>query len=289
MKLAGGLLMVALLSACSATESEDGPPQDQTLMRHEEAGKIAFGLERPEVAVAQFHAALIQAQARDDPTAIVELSFNLAVAQLKANQPQDALESTREASAELRRRGRTPSLSLMLAEATALYRLGRFDDADVVAAQVEAAKDGETASGASFLRGLIADESGDEAGLRDALARLSNADEPLRLADRLELQARLALKTNDLGGARAAAQKAAEIRQETLDYRGMARALALAGKAAELSGDNETAADLYLRAGRSAAIQQDAETARPWLQRVVELTRSADTAAAATRAMAGLQ
>jgi len=288
-KLVSRLFVVFLLSACSGAKNADnGPPQDQTLLRHEEAGRIAYGLDRPDEAVAQFEAALAQAQARDDLTAISELSFNLAVAQLKANRPRDALATAQGASAELVRRGRPTSASLDLVEATALYRLGRLADADSLAARVEGSQDLNAAAGASFLRGLIADENGNDAGLRDALARLAGASDPLRLADRLELEARLALKNGDLTGARTSAQQAASIRQDAIDYRGMARALAVAGRAAEFAGDYEAAADLFLRAGRSAALQQDTETARPWLQHVLELTQNAETAATANRAIEAL-
>jgi hypothetical protein len=110
----------------------------------------------------------------------------------------------------------------------------------------------------------------------------------LRVADRLELQARLGLRQGDPAAARAAAMQAAGIRQEGLDYRGMARALAVAAQAAERSGDREGAADLYLRAGRSAAAQSDADTARPWLERALSLTDDEATQQAAEAALAGL-
>jgi hypothetical protein len=285
-----GCLFVLLLAACSTSKTEPAaPPQDQTLVRHEQAGRIAYGLDRPEEAVAQFEAALKQAQARDDLKAIGELSFNLAVAQLRANRAQDALVTTQQARAELIRRGSQPSASLILAEATALYRLGRRADADALAAEIETRGDADAAAGASFLRGLLADEAGDEAGLRAALGRLVGASAPLRQADRLELQARLALQQRDYAGAGGPALQAASIRQEALDYRGMARALAVAGLASERAGAREDAADLYLRAGRSAAAQADADTAKPWLRHVLELTEDAATREAATLALDSLE
>ena len=108
------------------------------------------------------------------------------------------------------------------------------------------------------------------------------------MADRSELQARLALRQSDFAGAHAAAMQAAGIRQEAFDYRGMARALAVAALAAERSGEREAAADLYLRAGRSAAAQSDADIARPWLEKVLSLTSDSATEEAAKTALAGL-
>jgi tetratricopeptide (TPR) repeat protein len=290
MRLMSGFLILGLLNACgSAKEEPTGPPEDQTLARHEQAGQIAYELERPEEAVVQFEAALKQAQARDDLSAIAELSFNLAVAQLKANRPLDALATTRQARSELIRRGSRPIASLTLAEATALYRIGAKDEAYSLAAGIEREGDADAAAGASFLRGLIADETDNVPGLGDALAKLRGVSLPLRLADRLELQARLALRQGDPSGAGDASLQAAAIRQEALDYRGMARALSLAGEAAAQSGDAEVAADLYLRAGRSAAAQSDSEKARPWLQRAVELTKDPETLSAARRTMEELE
>lgn len=289
MRIAGCLCLL-LLAACGSAPTEPaGPPQDQTMARHEQAGQIAYGLDRPAEAVTQFEAALKQAQARDDLRAIGELSFNLAVAQLRANRAQDALATTQQARAELIRRGSQPFPALILAEATALYRLGRREEADALAAAIEAGSDADTAAGASFLRGLLADEAGDIAGIAAALDRLAGATAPLRQADRLELQARLALHREDFTGARNAALQAATIRQDALDYRGMARALAVAGLAAERAGETEAAADLYLRAGRSAAAQADADTAKPWLQHVLKLTRDSSTAEAANLALDSLE
>jgi len=287
-KRACGALLV-LLGACSGGDTQPAkPPEDQALVRHEQAGKIAYDLDRPDEAVAQFEAALSQAQARDDLQAIAGLSFNLAVAQLRANRPRDALTTTQQARAELVRRGSKPFPALLLAEATALYRLEDSNRADATAAEVEGAGDADAAAGASFLRGLIADEAGNEPGLRAAAGRLSGVSAPLRVADRLELQARLDLRQGNLVPARSAAMQAAGIRQEGLDYRGMARALAVAALAAERAGERELAADLYLRAGRSAAAQSDAGTARPWLERALSLTTDDATEQAAEAALAGL-
>jgi hypothetical protein len=61
------------------------------------------------------------------------------------------------------------------------------------------------------------------------------------------------------------------LRQATLDYRGLARALAIEGVAVERGGDKIAAADLFLRAGRSAAAQGDKTSARVWLRRATSL------------------
>jgi hypothetical protein len=283
------LLFLAACGCGCAREAPPAPPEDQVLARNAAAGQNALRLDRPEEAVAQFQAALKQAEARDDLAAMVEISFNLAVSQLRANRPQDALLTARRAQEELARRAGPPSPALQLVEATALYRTGNSDQADALAAGIETGADGESAAGASFLRGLIADDAGDAGRVQDALMRLSAAGGPVREADRLELQARLALRQNHHASARAAALQAADIRQNGLDYRGMARALAVAGFAAERSGEPQAAANLYLRAGRSAAAQSDPVTARLWLEQALKLTSDPATSAAASGALASLQ
>lgn len=282
--------LLLLLAACGcAKDAPPAPPEDQTLARNAEAGQNALRVDRPEEAAAQFQAALKQAEARDDLNAMVEISFNLAVSQLRANRPLDALGTAQRAQDELARRGGAPSPPLQLVEATALYRTGQADQADTRAAAIETGADPESAAGASFLRGLIADDAGNADGVQNALARLPVEGGPVRAADRFELQARLALHQSHYDSARAAALQAAEIRQVGLDYRGMARALAVAGSAAERAGDSEAAADLYLRAGRSAAAQSDPATARRWLEQAMKLTGDPAVRAAASNALASLQ
>lgn len=288
MKRAAAITLLLLASCGGSAPPPAGPPQDQAMARYQEAGHIAYDLDRPQEAVRQFEEALRQAEARDDLAAIAELSFNLAVAQLRANAPQDALATTTRIRAELGRRGATPAPALLLAEATALYRTNDATGADALAAQVESATDPDVSAGASFLRGLISDEVNDSDGLQAAYQRLGTAKTPIRLADRQELEARLALRQNDPARARSAALQSANTRQEILDYRGMARSLSVAGRAAEQAGDNEAAADFYLRAGRSAAAQGDAATARPWLEKTRELSRDPAIDEAAERALATL-
>jgi len=282
------LLLLPLLSlaACGSTDNaRKAQPEDQTLARHEQAGNIASSLDRPTEAIAQYEAALKQAEARDDLTQITKLSFSLAVAQLRANRPADAVATATRAAAEIKRRGGAPFPALTLAEATAHYRMGNSAKADEMASELEASAPSEIADGASFLRGVIADERNDDAGLRAALGRIADRKAPVQRADWRELEARLALRHDQFSAARSAALEAAAIRQTILDYRGMARALYVAALAAERAGDSQGAADLYLRAGRSAAAQGDTTTARPWLEQALRLTHNSDVTEAAQSAL----
>jgi hypothetical protein len=281
------ILLPLLVAGCGGSAPDASPPADETLQRETHAGRLAFELERDEEAVARFRAALARAQERDDLNAIADNGYNLAVAELHANAPGQALADARATSTEIGRRGAKPFPALQLAEATALYRTGAVTEADRMAQVVQHGEDAEAAMRATFLRGLIADDRGDLTGLANAADALNAAETPPFEADAAELAARLALRRGDAALARKQAARAAELRQTTIDYRGLARALALEGAAAERIGDKATAADLFLRAGRSAAMQGEKSDARVWLGRAASLAAGQPVGRAAADLMRG--
>jgi hypothetical protein len=249
---------------------------------------LAYSLNRPEQAIAQYKLAVERARARDDADAIGDYGYNLVVAQLAANQPQRALASAQMTQAELARRGAASFPALDLAKATALYRLGDKQASDRLAEQVQDGSDESAAARASFLRGLIADETDYVSGLDDALARLARPGSPAQQADADELAARCDLRRHSFVTAAAKAEQAADLRRSILDYRGMVRALAVAADAEARAGNTRASADLYLRAGQSAAAQGDAASARPWLEQAMHLGSDPALFDAARLALASL-
>lgn len=243
------LLIVMVLAACSSSPKQN--PDDETLARLDHAGAIAFDQEEPSQAATQFRAALARARTRDDASAIADAGFNLATAELAQGRPRDAINTAHELQLELARRGVVdPDFDLIAA--VAMFRLDDLASADRIAAGLTADRDTARANAAWFLRGLIADARNDRAGLQRAVSSLTPTADP---GDVAELRARVSHNA-DL------ALRAADLRRNELDYRGMARALALA---AQLTPRPPEAADLYLRAGRSAAAQGDTANARIWL------------------------
>lgn len=295
MKSGPSLLAALLLAACGSDGTAPAVPPDPSMQQHERAGQLAYSLDRPGDAVAQYRLALTRAEARDDLSAIGDLSFNLAAAQLRANQPDAALATARRARAELARRGSPGMPALDLIEATALYRIGKPAEADRLATQLQSS-DAETGAAASFLRGLIADGRGDIAGLQAASQALSGAGgsdaapvvKSTQRADAAELRARLARRQANFAEARSAALQSADLRRDLLDYRGLARALSVAADAARQGGDLPAAADLYLRAGRSAAAQEDRTQARAWLSQAIDLDQDPAITDAARQALDGI-
>jgi tetratricopeptide (TPR) repeat protein len=175
---------------------------------------------------------------------------------------------------ELRRRGAAPFAELYLVEAGALYEAGDRDSAEVVADQViefAPTPSGPLVDRALFLRGRIAADRADAAGVSRALAQLGNAQNAELRADRLELLGRLNLLEDRHESALRAFRESADLRREVEDYTGMARALASAGEAAKSTGRAAEAADLYFRAGRSAELEGNQAEARRWLDSAARL------------------
>ncbi|WP_431304329.1 hypothetical protein [Sediminicoccus sp. BL-A-41-H5] len=280
-------LALPLLAACGSTPPPAPPPPDETLGRAARAGRLALELDRPAEAARLYATALNRARERDDTAAIGDAGIGLAAAQLVRPSPAAALTTSREVQAELLRRNAAIPDALRLVEALALYRGGDLAGAQQVAAGI-GTEDPDVALRAWFLRGLIAAARTDQAALAEARAALGTPERRAFRADAEELAAAAALAQGDLPEARRLATAAATLRREGLDYRGLARALALEAEAARRQGEIHTAADLLLRAGRSAASRNEFPEARRWLQQAETLAREArapEIANAARRAL----
>jgi hypothetical protein len=283
------LLLLAILALGACAAKREAPAEDTIQQTDAEAADASLSLGRSEIAVTKYRQAFERARARDDAAAIGDYGYDLAVAQLVANEPRQALASLRMTRTELARR-RAPSFpALDLTEATAQYRLGDKRESDRLAAEAASGGDAAIAAQAIFLRGLIADELGDAAGLSDAISGLKQPTTDDQRADLAELSARRDLRQGEFGAASAEAERAADLRRGVQDYRGMARALSVAGDAEARAGDAQAAAAFYMRAGQSAAAFGDAQSARSWLHRSLQLGNDAKLHEAARSALASLE
>ncbi|MDP3417404.1 hypothetical protein [Falsiroseomonas sp.] len=266
------LLALLLLSACGGRAAPEGPPRDGVLDRAAGSARDALNQDQPVVAGRLYAQALARARERDDPVAIDAMGFGQATSALARGDAPAALAAAQEVRAELARRGRGASAGLLLAEATALFRLGRMTEADRLARFVASrgAENAEAALRAHFLLGLLAAGRGDLAGVVAARAAIGAPEQAAYRADAVELEGAAALLRGDAAGARVHAATAADLRRDSLDYRGLSRALALQGAALERLGDPAAAADAYLRAGRGAAERGEADAAR-WLGQARQL------------------
>jgi tetratricopeptide (TPR) repeat protein len=275
----------AALAGCGGGSKDTGPPPDTQLDQANNAGTQALSMDLPAVAVRQYKLALKRAYERDDVAAIGDIGCNLALAQTRTGDPQAALDTVRETRGELDRRHAEVPAELILVQAAAAYRNGDSAGADGAAQEVlaRAPTDPDTVRRAWYIRGIVAAERGDGATLGQAIAALPAA--PAAVAkpsavdgDRPELVGRAALLDGRPSDALVAFEQAADDRRQILDYRGMARALALAGDAALRANDTADAASFYLRAGRSMLLQGDKPAAQPLLRRAEDLARQSGQA-----------
>ena len=280
LRLACVVGVASAVAACGGGSEEKNPPVDQALEQASRAGAQAMSMGMSTLAVREYKAALARAYERDDAGAIADSGYNLAIALMRANDPRAAMATINEVRAELDRRGVATPKELLLAQAAAAYRNGALDAASAALRPVldGAGGDPDTLARAWFIRGLIAADRADGATLSRAIEALTTRKPSAAgagdfAADLAELQGRSALLQGRDVDALALFERAAADRQMALDYRGMARALALAGDAAGRAGQTAQAADLYLRAGRSALLQGDPATAGPLLKRADSLAR----------------
>lgn len=244
-------------------------PGDATLSQDMDTAKDAVGLERLSVAEQQYRAAGQRAIARDDVTAIGDAGYNLATVQLDEGKAQDALATVTATRSALAMRGQAgDDAGLDLVQAGALRRLGRDTEAAGAATRATAAQDPDIVEKAQLIRGLIADDSGDQTTLASVDAYFANLTGKLPdgwTADAREIAARNLLATG--GSAQTAMQdamQAATIRQTQVDYRNMARALGVAARAAGKAGNTQAASQLYARASQSAQQAGDRAAADRW-------------------------
>jgi tetratricopeptide (TPR) repeat protein len=270
-----------LLAGCTAASPAPEPvaPVDQELVSGWRLARYAFEEGQYDQAAQMYARVLERAYARDDLGAIGDVGYELAVVRLRQLDPSAAAAQARRTRDELRRRGDEPFAELYLVEAVALYELGQAVHAAGRAEEAIALADDPlepVAMRAWFLKGRIAADNRDGAGVRQALEALGGAPNPELQADRLELIGRLELLEGRPERALAALRKGADLRREVEDYLGMARVLALGGEAAERAGLSADAADLFFRAGRSAEVERDLANARRWLGHAARLAQSTD-------------
>jgi tetratricopeptide (TPR) repeat protein len=271
-----GLAVLLLLAGCGSSKpADEGPPPDQRLEQANRAGMRALAMNQTEQAIKQYRAALAIAYERDDAVAIGDVGYNLAVAQLHAGAATEATRTAREVRAELGRRKQAPPPELILVQAAAAYRQGAGDEAMALAQEVlaRAPLPPETATRAWYIRGAVSADRGDAQGLAQALAAIPPSAPPDQEADRHELAGRAAVLSGADDRAASEFEQAADQRRMALDYRGMARALSLAGDTALRQGRTEEAAVLFLRAGRSALLQGDVATGRTLLDKADSLAK----------------
>jgi tetratricopeptide (TPR) repeat protein len=280
----GLLLAIAILvlGGCgSSAPLQKGPALDEDIERFNRAAQQAFDGGRLQQALSYYQKSLERAYIRDDYQAVLAAQYNMAICLINLQSYAEASEVIQQAKTEMAMAGQSFAADFLLLEATVLYLRDDSDAAWIITDQILAATPPASLivqRKTHFLRGLIASKQGNADKLREAIASMGEPNLPQLRADHYELSGHLAMLEQDWQKAIDAFETAAELRREALDYRGMAKALALAGKASEKAGNARAASVRYLRAGRSAALQGQFDHALNWLNRAEQIAESAGEA-----------
>lgn len=277
-----GLLMiiaVLMLGGCgSSAPRQEGPAADADLVRFNRAARQAFDRGQLRQAASFYRMALDRAYLGDDTAAILDAQYNLAICLMNLQSYEEAIDVVQRAHTEMGLRDHNRSVDFLLLEATILHRRGDPDEAWKITDQILSASipaPSVIKHRTHFLRGLIAGDQGDPDRLRAEITALGQPKELQLRADRQELVGLLAMLEQNWDEAGAAFDTAADLRREALDYREMARALVWGGEAKEKAGHFKEAAIYFLRAGRSAFLQNQMDEAQKWLNRAVQLANTA--------------
>jgi len=262
------ITLFALYGCGSQQKTLQGPPVDRDLERTNRAARAAFGNGRIQQAAGLYRKTLERALLRDDLAAAINARFNLAVCLTLLQSDPEALALIIQAREELSRAGQPVPSDILLLEATIIYRQGQLEKAwqmTEIILQTPDAKTPPLRSKIHFLRGLSAGDRSEPDQLKQEIDALGKPNSPELQADQQELIGNLSMAQHKWDEAVLAFDEAAALRRQTLDYRGMVKALAKAGEACQRSGRLVPAARRFLRAGQSAARQADVPQARIWL------------------------
>jgi tetratricopeptide (TPR) repeat protein len=277
-----GLLLamaIFILGGCgSSAQIQKSPAMDEDLERFNRAARQAFDNGRLQQAVSFYRKALDRAYIRDDYGAALDAQYNMAICLINLQFYAEAFEVIQQAKAEAAMAGQSLSADFLLLEATVFHLREDSDAAWKITDQILAATPKASSiveNETYFLRGLIASKQGNTDKLREAIVSLGQPNLPQLSADRHELLGHLGMAEQRWDEAIKEFEAATELRRKTGDFRGMVKSLALAGKASEKAGHADEASVLYLRAGRSAALQGQLDHALNWLNQAEQMAESA--------------
>ena len=276
------LLLAAIcmtINGCGATPKNSAVPSvDEALESTNHVARSAFEKGMYKQAAGIYQTVLEMAYVRNDPGVILNTRYNLAICLMELERYPEAIKLVNQVHEELLVENESMPLDLLLLEATIFYRNNQMDDSWKTTEKILA---GHTSSSPTikaktyFLRGLIASDRQDIAGIRESMQKMGQPESLVVQSARIELQGRLAMAENRWDQAITFLDQATRLRREVQDYRRMAITLALSAAASEKTGNTVAAAAGYLQAGRSAAFRDDRSNARKWLTQAAVLFKQA--------------
>ena len=268
-----------MINGCGATpRNSTEPAVDEALESTNHVARSAFEKGMYKQAAGIYQTVLQMAYVRNDPTVILNTRYNLAICLMELERYPEAMNLINQVREELLVESEKMPPDLLLLEATIYYRNNQLEDSWRTTDKIltgNASSPPTIKTKTCFLRGLIASDRNDLAGLHEAMQNMGQPESLVVQSDRKELQGRLALAEKKWDQAIIVLDQATRLRRENQDYRRMAITLALSAAASEKVGKTEAAAARYLQAGRSAAFRDDRSNARTWLTRAALLFNQA--------------
>jgi tetratricopeptide (TPR) repeat protein len=242
--------------------------EDERMEQLNNSARAAFRQGAVSQAEKLYERVLKRAYIRDDLPAIVDAKYNLGVCRLRLRLYESALATALSAERDAVGIGDRPLADILLMKSQILYRMGKEEDAwhisEKLIKKIRVIPQ-ETSAMIHALRGRIACKRGDTHSAREELGAMGEVNVDQLLAERSELIGCIQFQEGAFQTAARAFDEAVSFHRKALHYALMAEALARAGAAYEQSGEPGTAANRFLRAGRSAQLQEMAEEAIRWL------------------------
>ena len=257
-------LVLALMVGCASRPPVEPEPIDRQLEQLNASGRAAFESGNYQLASQVFGRALQRAYVRDDAASASDAAYNGAasLSRRRAFEPALALLDEARLIAPGASGDRLTTIDLLAV--AILLELERYDDADQLL--VESLARANMAADARRSLLLYQLDLAVRRGERDLadqrIAAIADSDQSG--PGELMIRARYSRMQGDYPAAAEKFNQAADIYREMIHYAAMAKSLADAADARSEAKDHAAAADLWLRAARSAQLQGYDDWADTW-------------------------
>lgn len=272
---------VLLSAACSSRQGNDAQLDgwhDTAYMNAMETAETVFHAGHPSQAEFQYRQALQRALLADQPQAVHDAGFNLALMQLRQGHDADAWQTLTLLDTILRGQHNWQKWDdFSLIRATLLYRQRQWDAARSAARQALVTQDRSVSHQAMALLGLIAFEQNNMPDLQKSIATIQASDDKEDRINLLELQACAALLSQEWQKADDSVASLVRARRRENDYASMRRALQLESRIWRAQGN----------LARSLAVQKQIEASRQAGEKVFDPAKIAVKAATHSAVDAG--
>ena len=267
--------LILTINGCGSKHNKTAvAPENEVLQSLNHLARSTFGKGQYKQAVLIYQRVLDMAYVRNDLPVILDTRYNLAICLMELERYPEAINLVTQIHEDLLIRDKKTPPDVLLLEATIFYRNDQVDDSWGITGNIlsiNASLSPLIRAKTYYLRGVISSGKNDIAGIRQSIANYGQPGLVMDVADKTELEGRLAMAENNWNKASIDFDKVTDLRRQNYDYRRMANSLALSAAACEKAGRTEAAAVKYLQAGRSAALKGSKPKSQKWLNQAALL------------------